>query len=62
MAESMGKMPFGKYANIDMEDVPDKYLKWFIGERDIFERNKELCLNIKKELKYRDDFNLHVKE
>jgi uncharacterized protein (DUF3820 family) len=55
-------MSFGKYKGKDIEDVPDSYLKWFIGEDDIVRRNGILCDNIKKELKYRDDFDLHVEE
>lgn len=62
MAKSLGQMSFGKYKGKDIEDVPDNYLKWFIGKDDIVRRNGILCDNIKKELKYRDDFDLHVEE
>lgn len=62
MAESLGQMPFGKFKDKDLEDVPDSYLQWFIGEDDIVARNKDLCDNIKKELKYRERFDLPVKE
>lgn len=44
---------------MDIEDVPDSYLNWPQGEywfRDKFKREPEI---IKKELKYRNDFNLH---
>jgi len=61
MAESMGQIPFGKtYKGKDIEDVPDSYLRWFIGEDNIRERYPDLCKNIKKELEYRDKFDLHI--
>lgn len=62
MAESLGQIPFGKFKGSDIEDVPDSYLKWVIGEDWFKEKFKDLCGNIKKELKYRDDFDLHIKE
>jgi uncharacterized protein (DUF3820 family) len=62
MAESLGQLPFGKFKGTDIEDVPDGYLKWFIGEDKIRADFPKLCENIKKELKYRDDFDLHVRE
>jgi len=62
MAESLGHLPFGKYKGEDIEDVPDSYLRWFIGEDDIVRRNPVLCENIKKELAYRDKFDLNIVE
>jgi len=56
MAESMGQIPFGKHRGKDIEDVPTDYLKWFIGEKNIRENNFVLCEQIKKELKYRENF------
>lgn len=62
MAESLGQIPFGKFRGIDIEDIPDDYLKWVIGEDWFKVKFKTLCEIIKKELKYRDDFDLHIKE
>jgi uncharacterized protein (DUF3820 family) len=62
MAESLGKLPFGKYKGTDLEDVPDGYLRWFVGEDNIVSQNKILCDNIRKELKYREKFDLQIKE
>jgi hypothetical protein len=61
MADSLGKTTFGKYKGKDIEDVPDSYLEWFVGEHDIVAKNPLLCANIKKELGYREKFNLHIK-
>jgi uncharacterized protein (DUF3820 family) len=60
MAESLGVLPFGKFKGKDIEDIPDSYLEWFIGEEDIVSKNKILCENIKKELKYRERFDLNI--
>lgn len=62
MAESLGQIPFGKFKGKDLEDVPDSYLQWFIGEKNIVSQRFVLCDNIKKELKYREKFDLHIKE
>jgi len=62
MAESLGKLPFGKFKGIDIEDVPDFYLTWISGEKWFIIREPKLCENIVKELKYRDRFDLHIKE
>lgn len=62
MAESLGQIPFGKYKGIDIEDVPDSYLIWITGELWFKTREKELYENIKKELKYREKFDLHIGE
>jgi len=60
MAESLGIMPFGKHKGKEIEEIPDSYLEWFVGEKDIREKNKTLCENIKKELKYREQWDCHI--
>ena len=62
MAKSLGQIPFGKYKGVDIEDVPDNYLIWLKGETWFMTREPKLHENIKKELKYRDQFDLHIKE
>jgi len=62
MAESLGQISFGKFKGIDIEDVPDSYLQWISGEDWFKKKNVELCKNIKKELEYREKFDLHIKE
>jgi uncharacterized protein (DUF3820 family) len=62
MAESLGQIPFGKFKGVDIEDVPDSYLIWVSGELWFRTREPKLYENIVKELKYREKFDLHVKE
>lgn len=62
MAESLGQISFGKYKGKDIEDVPDNYLEWISGEGWFKEKFSKLCENIKKELDYREKFDLHIEE
>ena len=62
MADSMWKLPFGKYKNKDVEDVPDSYLAWLKGESWFKKQFPEQHTIISKELKYREQFDLHIKE
>ena len=63
MDRSLGQIPFGKvHKGKDIEDIPDQYLKWISGEKWFQEKFSELHKNILKELKYRDRFDLHIKE
>ena len=60
MAKTLGKMPFGAFKGIDIEDVPNKYLEYMIGERWFLSRESELTENIKKELKYRKQWDINI--
>ena len=60
MAKSLGQIPFGKFKGIDIEDIPDSYLEWISGELWFRSREPNLHENIKKELKYRERFDLHI--
>lgn len=61
MADTMWRIPFGKYSGMDIENAPDHYLIWLKGE-DWFKKNfAEERVIVEKELKYRNDFNLHIK-
>jgi len=60
MAKSLGQIPFGKFKGLDIEDVPDSYLTWIKGEKWFAAREPKLCENIKKEIEYREKFNLHI--
>ena len=60
MAETLWKIPFGIHRDTDIEEVPDSYLNWLQGEqwfRDNFKSEAEI---VKKELKYRNQFDLHI--
>jgi uncharacterized protein (DUF3820 family) len=56
MAESLGKIPFGKFKGVEIEDVPTSYLKWIKGEQRFQLQHKSLYENILKELKFRKQF------
>ena len=62
MAESLGQIPFGKFKNQDIEDIPDSYLEWIIGEDWFKEKFKNIHTIIKKELEYREKFDMHIQE
>ena len=60
MAKSLGKMPFGAFKGIDIEDIPNRYLEFIIGEKWFLSRESELTENIKKELKYRKQWDINI--
>ena len=60
MAESLGQMPFGAFKGIDIEDIPNKYLEFIIGEKWFITREASLAENIKKELKYRKQWDINI--
>jgi uncharacterized protein (DUF3820 family) len=60
MADSLGKLTFGKFKGQDIEDVPNSYLEWIIGEDWFKEKHPALGANIKKELEYRERFDLQI--
>lgn len=62
MADSLWKIPFGKYKNTDVEDAPDSYLIWLKGETWFKTSFPEQCEIINKELKYRNQFDCHIKD
>ena len=51
----MTYMPFGQYKGWDIEDVPSKYLEWFLENIDPETDNlADICRDIRDELIYRD--------
>ncbi len=56
MAESLGQIPFGKHKGMDIEDIPNDYLKWISGEYSFRIKHPELYKAIQKELKFRGMF------
>ncbi len=61
MAESMWTIPFGVHIRKDVEDVPDDYLIWLKGESWFKNKFPKELIIIEKELKYRNQFDLHIK-
>uniref|UniRef100_A0A6M3JQ67 Putative quorum-sensing-regulated virulence factor n=1 Tax=viral metagenome TaxID=1070528 RepID=A0A6M3JQ67_9ZZZZ len=60
MADSLGQMPFGAFKGVDIEDIPNKYLEFIIGEKWFITREASLAENIKKELKYRKQWDINI--
>lgn len=52
------KMPFGKYVNKDMEDIPSSYLRWLIDDLDE-QKNADLIEAADEELAFRDAHGGH---
>jgi len=49
-------MPFGKYRNKDLEEIPSDYL-WWIAEN--VDDNEELVSEVEDELRWRSNWNKH---
>ena len=49
------KMPFGKFKNRDIDDLPSDYLKWVAGHVD----DENICCAADEEYQYRTDNNIH---
>jgi uncharacterized protein (DUF3820 family) len=55
-------IPFGKYKDILICDVPNWYLEYIIGEKWFKEKFVDLLILIEKELKYRKQFDIIIKD
>lgn len=55
-------MPFGKYKNWCIEDIPNHYLEWLLEEfiPDADKDMEWLEVPVQKELKYRKKFNIKL--
>lgn len=62
MADSLWIIPFGKYKDTDIEDIPDSYLIWLKGEGWFKIKFKDKISIIEKELKFREQFDKHIIE
>lgn len=55
------KIPFGKHRGELLADLPNSYLEWLL-EQDFFEEKfREQWLMSKKELEYRNKFNIYIR-
>jgi hypothetical protein len=55
--------PFGRYKGVDIEDIPDSYLKWSIDVLDEKKyNNKNIISECERELAYRKLHNITVDE
>lgn len=62
MAKSMWILPFGKNKGKAIEDVPDNYLCWLLEQEWFCDKFSDKLPIIHKELQYRDDHDLHIKD
>lgn len=56
------KMPFGKYKNVDISEVPNSYIDWIIGEGKFKDRNPKLFKELVDELAIRKRSYIHIEE
>jgi uncharacterized protein (DUF3820 family) len=54
------RIPFGKFTNLDIEDVPSSYLVWLTNQDWFNDKHVELSNKIVKELEYRDKWDRHI--
>lgn len=57
MAESLWVIPFGKYRDQDIENVPTDYLEFLLGESWFERKFADKVSVVKQEIKYRNDFS-----
>ncbi len=48
------KMPWGKHAGEEIEDLPDNYLKWLAENLDE-SKHRQICIAADKEYRFRKD-------
>lgn len=57
------KMPFGKFKNCDIEEIPSSYLNWIMENLEIkSERDEKLLLACEEEYFWRKKFNCHFEK
>jgi len=55
----MSTMPFGKYKEYEIEDIPSNYLKYMLDQPGFIDNNTHLADQFQKELDVRDKSNAH---
>lgn len=57
-------MPFGKYSDMPIKEVPSGYLRWVVEQHEDgkFEQYGWLINSINEEMEYRDASNSHWEE
>lgn len=57
------QMPFGKFKNCDIEEIPSSYLNWIMENLEIkSERDEKLLLACEEEYFWRKKFNCHFEK
>lgn len=54
------KIPFGKHKGELLADIPNSYLEWLLDQEFFEEKFLQHWKMAKKELEYRDKFNIYV--
>ena len=54
------KIPFGKHKGELLADIPNSYLEWLLDQEFFEEKFQQHWKMTKKELEYRDKFNIYV--
>jgi len=62
MAESLWTLPFGKYIDKDIEDVPTDYLNWLLEQDWFFKKYRHGAEQTTKELSYRMQHEVKVED
>jgi uncharacterized protein (DUF3820 family) len=52
----MSQLPFGKYINIELQNIPTSYLDWLIGQDWFCNQFIELKAEVDNELSCRQDW------
>jgi uncharacterized protein (DUF3820 family) len=55
-------LTFGKYKDILICDIPNWYLEFLEGEKWFKEKYSILFELVQKEMKYRQQFDIHIKD
>ena len=53
-------IPFGKYKNVSVEDVPNYYLDWMLAEGFLEGVYTYLLKPVEEEVKYREQFEIFI--
>jgi len=53
---------FGKYRDRNIEEIPDTYLDWLLGEKWFLEKYNHLVIPIAKELALRKRSDCHIRD
>ena len=62
MNDSLFTLPFGKFKGQDIEDVPNSYLNWLLEQEWFENKYKKGYANTKKELEYRETYDINIEE
>lgn len=56
------KIPFGKHVGKLIADIPNGYLEWLLNQEFFETKFREYWEMTKKEIEYREKFDIHINE